>query len=426
MTFPLGLVCTPYHRGGVTRWMVDLAVEWARAHGPVTFVTVEPARPFRSAGGRPTMAALVREAGAPGVTLVAPRVGATFEFGMEAHRAATLARAIASAVPTGVPLLVSDDAAAWRAAAAVGDRHPLIGVLHSDEAHYYALAQRFAPQVAALVSVSHRIDAKARRDGDAGHALREVIACGTPQRPAVPRRGRPDANRVRLFWAGRIDEHQKRVSDLPAIVARAVALGVDCTLRIAGAGGDDELLRAAIARSGVAERIEMLGWQSADALAALHAESDLVLVPSNFEGMPVAVMEALAAGCGVIASRVSGVEDYVDHPDAHACYWTHDIGDVQRAAELVRSAAHVPDATRVAHAQSMARDCFSIERCAARYRRVAERMPWPATPRVETPALLARALSVPLAASRLARLWTGDALRRPDASVARPAMAGRS
>jgi glycosyltransferase involved in cell wall biosynthesis len=59
--------------------------------------------------------------------------------------------------------------------------------------------------------------------------------------------------------------------------------------------------------------VRLLGWQSAEEIWTLLRESDVLLLPSNFEGMPVVVMEALSAGCAVVASRVSGIED-IDAP----------------------------------------------------------------------------------------------------------------
>lgn len=417
----LGFVCNPYHRGGITRWMIDLAVEWGRTHGHAWFVTARPRRPFVSAGGRPTMSDLLGEVADARITLKAPVVGVTFEFGMEAHRAAVYARAIETSLPEGTPLVVSDDPAAWRAAAAVAGRYPLLGVLHSDEQHYYRLAQRFGNEAAALVSVSARIDARARVAMSQSEAVRVVIPCGTPL-GAHKHNGGLAQEFFRLLWVGRFDERQKRVSDLPAIVAHAERLGVACRLSVAGAGEDEAILRDAILRLNMGERVELLGWRSATELHQLRCESDILLLPSNFEGMPLAVMEALAAGCGVVASRVSGIEDYIDHPDAEWCYWTHDVGDVQAAAELVIKAARVPANERIRHARAMAHDLFSIEKCAERYREVVERLPEFRNRRLELPKAMSGLLSMPLAASRFSRLWCASRL----AGTKRRSMPARS
>jgi glycosyltransferase involved in cell wall biosynthesis len=405
------LVCNPYHRGGITKWMIDLGVEWAQHHGPVWCVTVEPRQPFVSAGDRPTMAELFAAEGQPRLMLRAPKVGSTFEFGTESNRSTHYRYEIEQSVPPGTPLVPSDDPAAWRAVASIADRYSVVGVLHSDVDDHYALAMRFSPHLSALVSVSQRIDRAAERLGLGAGIPRRVIPCGTPQQ-AVNRRDGGAGDELRLLWFGRFDESAKRLVDLPAIVARARALGVPCRLRVAGAGADERLLRQAILHWNMGEYVQLLGWQSGEGLRALTAESDLVLLPSNFEGMPVAVMEGLAAGCGVVASRVSGVEDYEDHPDAPWCYWVHEIGDVDRAAELIASARSVSRHKRIRHAQALARHVFSISGCARRYRELLDELPPPHSRAQRLmPPLVSRALSVPLALTRLTRLRASELAR---------------
>jgi glycosyltransferase involved in cell wall biosynthesis len=401
---PLGLVCSPYHRGGVIRWMVDLATEWGRVHGPVSFVTVCPTEPFVNAGGRTTTVDLVSSSGAERVELNAPRVDSRFEFGMEAHRAAVYARGINASLPVGSPLIVSSDPAVWRAAASLGGKYPLVGVLHSDEEQSYRLAERFENAAAAIVSVSRRIDRVARARRPTAAVERAVIPCGTKLQAAA--RHTESLPRVlRLLWVGRLDDSAKRLTDLPAIVAHAKSLGIRCHLRVVGAGHDETLLRRAIAARNVHEDVEVIGWKSTSELDVLRAEADVLLLPSNYEGMPIVVMEALAAGCAVVASRVSGVEDYVDHRDAPWCYWTHEVGDVQKAAQLVAQAARTPFGLRTVHAQAMARDLFSIEACARRYREFLQLVPSNLRSSMrDVPAPISRLISGPLAAVRRARL----------------------
>ena len=409
----LGFVCNPYHRGGVTRWMADMAAEWGRTHGTAWFVTARPRRPFVNAGGRPTMIDLLGSIADSRIRLEAPDVDATFEFGMEAYRAAVYARAIGASVPEGTPLIVTGEAATWRAVAGLGGRYPLIGVLHSDAEYYYRRAHRFQHQLAALVSVSRRIDALVQTRNLAPGVVREVIPCGTPQ-TALPRQGDDERGTVRLLWYARFDEQEKRISDLPAIIARARSLRIDCRLIIAGGGHDEQLLRSAIKQCGVEDMIELVGWKSAEELAELRARSDILLLPSNLEGMPIAVMEALAAGCAVVASRVSGVEDYADHAHAPWCYWVHEIGDTKRAAECIQAAAAVPAFERAAHARAIAHEAFSIEECAQRYRTLIENLPQrPSTAKLELPQRLSAILSMPLAASRMTRLWCASRFGTP-------------
>lgn len=79
---------------------------------------------------------------------------------------------------------------------------------------------------------------------------------------------------------------------------------------IAGSGPEEAALRAAIARLGLDARVHLLGRRSdvADILAA----ADVAVLSSDFEGSPLVVMEYMAAGKPVVATRVGGVPDLIE------------------------------------------------------------------------------------------------------------------
>ena len=59
------------------------------------------------------------------------------------------------------------------------------------------------------------------------------------------------------------------------------------------------------------ESVEFLGARS-DVTAVLHRGS-IAALPSRWEGMPNAVLEAMACGLPCVATRVSGTEDIIEH-----------------------------------------------------------------------------------------------------------------
>jgi len=77
--------------------------------------------------------------------------------------------------------------------------------------------------------------------------------------------------------------------------------------------GDGELRPAMeqLARElGIAERVHFWGVRS-DVADILNA-ADIFTLPSKYEGNPMAVMEAMAAGLPVVASRVGGIPELVE------------------------------------------------------------------------------------------------------------------
>ncbi len=133
----------------------------------------------------------------------------------------------------------------------------------------------------------------------AGADLRAV----TP--PTVPTLEGP----LRFLFVGRLVS-QKGLD----VLFRALSFlkdRTDWTLTIAGEGPlKDELARAAQGLR-LSEYIVFRGWLERDHLPAVYEDADVFVLPSRDEGMPNAMLEAMAAGMPVIGSRVAGIEEVV-------------------------------------------------------------------------------------------------------------------
>jgi len=87
-------------------------------------------------------------------------------------------------------------------------------------------------------------------------------------------------------------------------VAEAVRSGVDASLSLVGEGPERGSLRRIAAEAGIADRVTFDGFRP-DPETWLHG-IDVLVRPSTTEGMPLGVLEAMAAGVSVIASDVPG------------------------------------------------------------------------------------------------------------------------
>jgi len=86
-------------------------------------------------------------------------------------------------------------------------------------------------------------------------------------------------------------------------------------LRVIGAAGGtykDEVLQRAIALN-VAGQIEWLGVLKERDVAQVLTRSDLLVLPSFWENMPMCIGEAFAAGVSVVSTRTAGIPNWVDH-----------------------------------------------------------------------------------------------------------------
>lgn len=131
----------------------------------------------------------------------------------------------------------------------------------------------------------------------------EVVINGVPA-PALPRRARTPAV-PRVLFVGNLSE-RKGVPELLAALADPALQGRPLHLTLAG-GGDVAHYAAQAAALGVQDRVTFAGWTGQDALAALLAQADVLVLPSHDEGLPLAILEALAHGVAVVCTPVGEI-----------------------------------------------------------------------------------------------------------------------
>ncbi len=99
----------------------------------------------------------------------------------------------------------------------------------------------------------------------------------------------------------------------------------------------------------LAGRVIFTGWRHD--LPVIYAGLDMLVVSSVNEGTPVSAIEAMAAGCPVVATRVGGLPDLVDHGRTG---WLVPPGEARALSEAV--ASMLGDQTRVDALREAARD----------------------------------------------------------------------
>jgi glycosyltransferase involved in cell wall biosynthesis len=96
------------------------------------------------------------------------------------------------------------------------------------------------------------------------------------------------------------------------VAARLRGQASDALFVLVATGPGVDELRRRISELDLDESVLVLGPQSLDDLAAAYATSAVFVSTSDYEGFGLAVAEAMAAGCPVVATRVGGVRDLVE------------------------------------------------------------------------------------------------------------------
>lgn len=119
----------------------------------------------------------------------------------------------------------------------------------------------------------------------------------------------PNGERL-LFYVGRITPEkgvQVLLHALPSILERHP------NVRLLVAGRNSEQMQPLVDELGIGEAVELLGFVDSETRDCLYRSVDAAVFPSLYEPFGIVALEAMAAGCNVIASEVGGLAEVVDH-----------------------------------------------------------------------------------------------------------------
>jgi len=125
----------------------------------------------------------------------------------------------------------------------------------------------------------------------------------------------PDAKsehgKAYLLFVGRL-RIRKGVEVLLYAMRRLLDREIAPRLLIVGSGEHGARLRKVVAKLGLESCVEFLGSCPPERIPQIMAHARALVVPSIYEGMPLVILEAMAAGKPVVASRVSGIPEVVE------------------------------------------------------------------------------------------------------------------
>lgn len=165
----------------------------------------------------------------------------------------------------------------------------------------------------------------------------KVVHCGIePDRFANPAPLPPGG--PKLVAIGRLAE-QKGFALLIEALALAAPQHPGLHIALVGDGPLRGALEAAIAAQGLGSRVTLTGWADEARVHAELAAAHALVLPSFAEGLPMVVMEAMAAGRPVIATSIAGVPELVQ---AGVTGWLVPAGDATALAGAMAALAATP------------------------------------------------------------------------------------
>jgi glycosyltransferase involved in cell wall biosynthesis len=285
------------------------------------------------------------------------------------ERAALLARWLRSDAPD-LLVLSNCTSTAWLALPQLPATLPTMTIAHNDVEAYYAPLRHYGRYIDCAVGVSRLVAGKLVDAGGMPAERCRAIPYGFASLPAEQaaarwadcQAGRP----LRIGYVGRIVQEQKRVLDFVPLAGELARRGVAFELHLIGDGSERLALEQALQSAGLGERVRFWGWLDRQALLQRFAELDVYVLMSAYEGLPVALLEAMAHALAPVVSRTaSGNAEVVEDG---ASGFLVPVGDVSGFAGCLEGLAKDRRLLQQTRQAAWLRSLdFSVERMVERY-----------------------------------------------------------
>jgi glycogen(starch) synthase len=131
-----------------------------------------------------------------------------------------------------------------------------------------------------------------------------VIPAGADVEGITPKEDYAAKDDVHLLYVGRLERHKGLDVLLPALAKLSSAL--KWRLSLVGDGPEWPVVAALAARYALIDRISLHGWQGWNTLPEIYRSADVFVLPSREEGMPAALLEAMATGLPAVCTQGAG------------------------------------------------------------------------------------------------------------------------
>lgn len=220
---------------------------------------------------------------------------------------------VARALSSFDAVLINEAPCAQSALGLLPERTAVLSVIHLGIPSFVRNGTVNLSQVDRVVSVSEGVRRRVMEDASAAGEKLELIWNGVPVPERWPKERHPfDRDRpLKVIFFGRIDHSQKGVLHLPTILDRTAKGPGSVEMTVVGSGPDEGELKRLMASRLPDCPVRFYGTLQRERMREVLAGQDVLLLPSSYEGHPLSVMEAMAAGVVPVTTRLEGVTDGV-------------------------------------------------------------------------------------------------------------------
>lgn len=234
-----------------------------------------------------------------------------------------------------------------------------VGMVQSDDPAVYEMAEKYADCMDRIVGVSTVI---VRRLGQI-EVFRAIAKQYLPYGIAIPDQAAPPDRQgepLRILYLGRLNNEQKRVYLLPQIAADLEKAGTNFEWTIVGDGPDRIDLMAKMKASASSDRVKFPGTVNYGDIATLLGSHDIFVLVSDYEGLPLSLLEAMGHGLvPVVSDLESGIREVVNESNGALVPVADTSGYAKAIIRLDQDRAEL--ARESAAARERVRTEFSVE-----------------------------------------------------------------
>jgi glycosyltransferase involved in cell wall biosynthesis len=245
----------------------------------------------------------------------------------------------------------------------------VVGVVHSDDPLHYEHVQRLGRYWDAIVCVSEAIAARVAELDPSLKPRLHFIPNGLKAPERVPER--PPDHVLRIVYHGGLNTHQKRILDMAAILDECRRRRIPVRMSIAGDGPEREALLRGCAPHIESGAFRYLGLLPHERVEEVLREHDVYLLPSAFEGLPFALLEAMAQGCVPLVTDIrSSIPELIRNGENGYRVPVGDIGAFADRLQMLQADAALRSRLSTEAHRTLAGSCYEVRAMVESYLRV--------------------------------------------------------
>ncbi len=175
-------------------------------------------------------------------------------------------------------------------------------IAHSNNDAFYFPARHYKNFLTDVIGVSHEICKKYVSVSGIEEEKIHWIPYGIRASASLPDTN--NNNVLSLVFVGRLEETDKRISDVIAIIKKVEQKGIKYKFLIVGDGTRYEHIQTELAAEIASQKVHLKGWLTSDEVLDILQQSDVFVLTSSSEGFSISLIEAMANGCCPVVTDI--------------------------------------------------------------------------------------------------------------------------